>query len=83
MSYNTFFNSDLSVTNSACKTDVCDYAVNLPPSICSTSAAATINVTVSATNRLGAGPSSDPVATGMWIIVQKVILISLEMLFGV
>ena len=53
--------------NSACGNDECEYAVSLPFSICNSSAS--INVTVSAANRLGEGPPSDPVVTGMdaWV----------------
>ena len=63
MSYNTYFSSGLSAVNSACGNDVCEYVVYLSSSICSS--AAVINVTVSATNRLGEGPPTDPIVTGM------------------
>ena len=63
MSYNTYFSTGLSVVNSSCENDVCDYAVALPFSICNSSAA--VSVTVSATNRLGEGPPSDPVVAGI------------------
>ena len=63
MSYNTYFSTSLSVVNSACENDVCDYAVDLPFSICNSSAV--VNMTVSATNMLGEGSPSDPVITGI------------------
>ena len=52
----------MTTLNPSCGDDRCDYIVEITPSVCSQSTS--INVSLSALNRLGLGPSSNPTTIG-------------------
>ena len=70
-SYSIFYNSNMQ-NKTACVNNTCDYTVDLPPSICSTSApnGADVTVSVAAANVLGFGPHTESITIGTYMLPQ-------------
>ena len=64
VNYTIHFSSAINLTISAsCTDDVCEYMVNVPPTVCQTSSDVSM-VSISAANKLGSGQPSELVPVG-------------------
>lgn len=69
--YETSPTDDFIITsNASCVTEACEYIIDVPQSLCNSSAnAISINTTVSAINHLGTGPPSEYITAGTVTII--------------
>ena len=63
-SYSISYGSNIQ-NKTACMNRTCEYTVDVPPSICSTTDPTGVDVTVAAANVLGLGPPTQSITIGM------------------